>query len=370
MIIGAVVGVVVAAAIIITAPVSLPVIAAVGAVALGVGVGGAIHTGIKKENAQKEVKKVQEKSDQAYTEYAALQEKEKNGTLTAEEKEKMGKMASQIQQIEQQKRELCEKLEKFNKHSIIYENVSYLGLGLMAISFAPTAGPALVDAMAGSALASAVPVLGTTLGELAAGGLTMSGIGGTLYAGSNLTEAATGSNPIKDTFYQGREDEYYRDQGILNSINMMTDIAGGAQAYYDVKDWAKQPAAPEPSADGGGEGNGWDMPRGGDTINDRHYSEHALERMAPNTPEVRAEIHTRAMERAEAAGLQPGTAEYNTFINKQIDPRGIPPMVVEDAIRNTPAVPGTNPGTFMHQTPDVTVIVNSSGDVVTVIPKR
>jgi len=115
--------------------------------------------------------------------------------------------------------------------------------------------------------------------------------------------------------------------------------------------------------------NGWNMDRGGGVINGRKYSEHSLERMAPDTVEVRAELHTRAVERANAAGLKPGTKEYSDFINKQIDPRGIPPSVVEDAIKNTSAVPGKYDGTFVHQNSNVTVIVNNAGDVVTVIPK-
>jgi hypothetical protein len=113
----------------------------------------------------------------------------------------------------------------------------------------------------------------------------------------------------------------------------------------------------------------WSMRRGGDRINGRRYTEHALERMAPDTPAVRAELHTRAIQRAQAQGLKPGTAAYNKFINDQINPRGIPPMVVEDAIRNTRATRGRSAGTFVHQTSDITVIVNRSGDVITVMPR-
>lgn len=109
------------------------------------------------------------------------------------------------------------------------------------------------------------------------------------------------------------------------------------------------------------------MSKGGGTINGREYSEHALERMAPDTPEVRAELNTRAVERAREAGLTPGTAEYNEYVNKQIDPRGVPPMVIEDAIKNAEPIPGASPNTFIHQTQDVMVIVNETGKVITVI---
>lgn len=42
------------------------------------------------------------------------------------------------------------------------------------------------------------------------------------------------------------------------------------------------------------------MPRGGGVIDGRKYSEHALERMAPDTVQVRAELTKRARERAES----------------------------------------------------------------------
>ncbi|CAH1190388.1 hypothetical protein PAECIP111893_00307 [Paenibacillus plantiphilus] len=73
---------------------------------------------------------------------------------------------------------------------------------------------------------------------------------------------------------------------------------------------------------------GWSMARGGDTINGRKYSEHALERMAPNTIEVRAELTTRAKQSAQSKGLIPGTKEYNDYIKKYVDSRGFPPMVM------------------------------------------
>lgn len=38
----------------------------------------------------------------------------------------------------------------------------------------------------------------------------------------------------------------------------------------------------------------WNMVEGGGTINGREYSQHAMERMAPDTPQVRAELSRRA----------------------------------------------------------------------------
>ena len=113
----------------------------------------------------------------------------------------------------------------------------------------------------------------------------------------------------------------------------------------------------------------WDMTEGGGIINGREYSQHAMERMAPDTPSVRAELSRRAEALAESKGLQVGTPEYYQFCQKYVDPRNIPPSVIEDAIRNTNAVPGHIAGTFIHQTADVTVIVNETGKVITVIPE-
>ena len=113
----------------------------------------------------------------------------------------------------------------------------------------------------------------------------------------------------------------------------------------------------------------WDMTQGGGIINSRGYSQHAMERMAPDTPSVRAELSRRAEALAELKGLQVGTLEYYRYCQKYVDPRNIPPSVIEDAIRNITAVPGNTVGTFVHQTAEVTVIVNDIGKVITVIPK-
>ena len=115
--------------------------------------------------------------------------------------------------------------------------------------------------------------------------------------------------------------------------------------------------------------NLWDMPEGGEIINGRKYSQHALERMAPDTPEVRAEQYARATEIAKEHGLQPGTYEYSSFVDKYVDPRGIPPSVVEDAIINGTKSPGNKPGTFVYETIDIRVVSNENGDIITVIHK-
>lgn len=111
------------------------------------------------------------------------------------------------------------------------------------------------------------------------------------------------------------------------------------------------------------------MAEGGSTINERWYSQHALERMAPDTPAVRAELNSRAIQSAKSQGLQPGTKAYSNFIDKCVDPRGIPPTVIEDAVKNGRRTAGNSSGTWVYKTQDVTVITNNTGGVVTVIPR-
>ncbi|WP_241776711.1 pre-toxin TG domain-containing protein [Bacillus pseudomycoides] len=119
----------------------------------------------------------------------------------------------------------------------------------------------------------------------------------------------------------------------------------------------------------GTSGIGWSMPRGGGVINGRKYSEHALERMAPDTVEIRAELNTRAREMAAKKGYKPGTAEYEALFAK-IDPRGMTPNVVEDIIKNGSRSPGGKPGTWKYSREDGYVIINDKGDVVTVVPAK
>ena len=102
---------------------------------------------------------------------------------------------------------------------------------------------------------------------------------------------------------------------------------------------------------GKGKGDiGWSMSKGGGEINGRNYSQHALERMAPDTPEVKATLTSRAIKKAEELGYKPQTKEFSDFIKKYVDPRNIPPSVIEDAIMNTKKTPGNRSGTFVHET--------------------
>jgi hypothetical protein len=106
----------------------------------------------------------------------------------------------------------------------------------------------------------------------------------------------------------------------------------------------------------------YDLPQegGGMQINGRWYSEHALERMAPDTPQVRAELRTRIATRLERLGIGPNNPAYDRLVAKalsRVDPRGVPPSVVEAEI----ARPGST---------SVRVITARRGQVVvTVIPR-
>ena len=113
----------------------------------------------------------------------------------------------------------------------------------------------------------------------------------------------------------------------------------------------------------------WNMVEGGGTINGREYSQHAMERMAPDTPQVRAELSRRAEKSATQRGLKVGTQEYYEYCKKYVDPRNIPPSVIDDAISSTKGIPGNRPDTFIHETADVKIVINSAGKVITVIPK-
>jgi hypothetical protein len=77
----------------------------------------------------------------------------------------------------------------------------------------------------------------------------------------------------------------------------------------------------------------------------------------------------RVEKKATEKELKVGSEEYYQFCKKYVDPRNIPPSVIVDVISTTKGVAGNTAGTFVHETADVKVIVNSNGKVITVIPK-
>jgi hypothetical protein len=105
----------------------------------------------------------------------------------------------------------------------------------------------------------------------------------------------------------------------------------------------------------------WDLPReGGAWINGRWYTEHALERMAPGIPQVRAQLRTRVGQRLQRLGIGPGHPAYDRVLARalaDLDPRGVPPSVVEAEI----ARPGST---------DVRVVTAGRGRVVVTVIRR
>ncbi len=100
---------------------------------------------------------------------------------------------------------------------------------------------------------------------------------------------------------------------------------------------------------------------GGAWINGRWYTEHALERMAADTPQIRLELSARAADRLRRIGIGPTHPAYERVLAralKKIDPRGVSPAQVEAEI--------TRPGSTR-----VKVVTAKRGQVVvTVVPRR
>lgn len=200
-----------------------------------------------------------------------------------------------------------------------------------------------------------------------------------LYAGgkkrleevSYIPEDKVGGAKPLDSFLAGTQYEFIEWVSPQGAVKKLA-VRGGKRVVTDV---AKQVTEKEIKGEvnkvaskGTGE-IGWNMSKGGGQINGRKYSQHALERMAPDIPEVKATLTSRAIKKAEELGYKPQTKEFSDFIKKYVDPRNISPSVIEDAIMNTKKIPGNRSGTFVHETQDVKVIINEAGDVITVIPK-
>ncbi len=189
-----------------------------------------------------------------------------------------------------------------------------------------------------------------------------------LYTGQEY-DRETGQYYLRARYYNpetGRftQEDTYRGDG----LNLYAYCANNPVKYVDPTGHMMCPEGATSSMNEGDSGV-WDMPEGGGIMHGREYSQHAMERMAPDTPEVRAELNMRAEKLAQSKGLQVGTQEYYQFCQKYVDPRGIPPLVVEDAIINTTAIAGHTAGTYVHQTADVKVIINAFGKVITVMPR-
>ncbi len=109
------------------------------------------------------------------------------------------------------------------------------------------------------------------------------------------------------------------------------------------------------------------LPEGGCVINGRFYTKHALERMAPKTPQVMAELEGRALAKGYVRPYQGDKGASEDFI-KYVQPRDIPSIVIEDAIANGIQKIGTGKyaGTIEYTTVDLKVVINNRGDVITI----
>ena len=145
-----------------------------------------------------------------------------------------------------------------------------------------------------------------------------------------------------------------------NPIDKANDIAKEKPLYKEYIKPEDKKIVPE---------MGWDMPDGGAIINGREYTKHALERMAPDIPSVRAVLSKRVEEIAGKKGFKPGTEDYMKEFNKYVNPRNIPPSVVEDTISSVKPVLGDEPGTLKYETNYIRVVTDFSGKVVTAIRK-
>lgn len=113
----------------------------------------------------------------------------------------------------------------------------------------------------------------------------------------------------------------------------------------------------------------WDMPESGKVINGRYYTKHVLERMAPDTPQVRAELTKRAHEFLTKKGYEFGSDKYIEKFKEYVNPRNIPPIVIENIIKTVKGVPGKYPNTIDYITEYIHITLNELGDVITIWPK-
>jgi hypothetical protein len=103
---------------------------------------------------------------------------------------------------------------------------------------------------------------------------------------------------------------------------------------------------------------GWNMSKLGSRIRGRLYSKHALERMAPPTKEVIAELEQRAI----AQGFERRTREFDNYIK----PRNISPDLVEETIATGRISRRSKPGTVKYLGPkNLIVITGDQGAVIT-----
>src|SRR5699024_5861315 len=84
----------------------------------------------------------------------------------------------------------------------------------------------------------------------------------------------------------------------------------------------------------------WKLAENGGRCRGTYYTRHALERMATNTPYVKATLTKRAVKKAKELGFKPQAEIYNNFIKMYVNPLKLPSLVIEDVMVNTRKIPG------------------------------
>jgi len=102
------------------------------------------------------------------------------------------------------------------------------------------------------------------------------------------------------------------------------------------------------------------LPENGEIINGRFYTKHALEKMAPDTARVRAELEKRAS--------KINFKDHKEYID-YVTPRRIPLMAIEDVLDTVKPILGKKPNTLEYFGNGITVITNETKDVVITVFK-
>lgn len=103
---------------------------------------------------------------------------------------------------------------------------------------------------------------------------------------------------------------------------------------------------------------GYRLPGQGKEIEGRYFTKHALERMAPDTPEVRRQLEARAL----AKGLAKDTKAFNDYVQ----PRGITPEQVTETITLGEAN-STHREAVIYRRNGLKVVVAQDGAIITAV---
>lgn len=232
-------------------------------------------------------------------------------------------------------------------------------------------------------IAAGCGVAAGTGGIAAVGGAVLAGFGAAnvMEGVSDIVNACAGKdergvNPVRDYLFMGNQEFY-------DVCDFALSLGVGAieKSLRAIGKPAVHFASPE-TAKSLGNVETWWIREEGQIIYGRKYGKHALERMAPNTPEVRHVLEQRYM-KMNPCKWEVGTKEFKKWsdgLSNYVQPRNIPAMVVEDVIMHEPRLPNIENGvkcadkwrhsrkisddSMLH------VIVNAAGDVITVMRER